>query len=52
MNKLIKNKIFIVLPKNMIKKNKVYCNQNNVISYEDFFEDYLDPAVKRWNRQR
>lgn len=51
LNEMKNNKIFIVLPENRIKNNPVYSKQTNVISYEDFFEDYLDPAVKRWQKQ-
>lgn len=32
-----------------LKKTK-YASATNVISFEDFFEDYLDPAVKRWKK--
>ncbi len=52
LNEMKNNKIYIVLPKNIIKNIPAYKNQVNVISYEDFFEDYLDPAVKRWDRQK
>ena len=46
------NKIYIVLPREIVASVPAYQSQANVISYEDFFEDYLDPAVKRWDRQK
>lgn len=52
LNEMKNNKIYIVLPKKRIEENANYMNQTNVISYEDFFEDFLDPAVKRWERQK
>jgi len=36
-------------------KGGVFCQLHdkkaeNVIAFEDFFEDYLDPAMKRWKK--
>jgi len=45
------NKIFVVVPQNVKAKIPNYVDANNVISFEDFFEDYLDPAVARWKKQ-
>ncbi len=42
------NRIFIVCPE-IIKKEK-YSNAINVLSFTQFFKDYLDPALARWKR--
>jgi len=44
------NRIFLVVPQNLKSSIEVYRDAPNVISFETFFEDYLDPAVKRWKR--
>jgi restriction endonuclease EcoRII-like protein len=44
-----KHKIFLVVPESIKKSNDVYANEYNVLSFEQFFADYLDPAMKRWN---
>lgn len=44
------NRIFLVLPKNLKNNVSVYRDASNVISFETFFEDFLDPKVKRWKR--
>jgi EcoRII C terminal len=38
----------LVVPLELKKMN--YASAMNVISFEDFFEDYLDPAVIRWKK--
>lgn len=43
------NKIFVVVPKTI--KDSHYQKAPNVISFEDFFTDHLDPAVKRWKHR-
>jgi len=42
------HKIFIVVPKSIKENNEVYAEGYNVLSFEQFFENYLDPAMKRW----
>ena len=42
------NKIYIVLPKDIKSENINYQNAYNVLSFEEFFEQHLDPAMKRW----
>jgi hypothetical protein len=44
-----RNRIFVVVPKAI--KAKYYRKAANVISFEDFFTDHLDPAVKRWKHE-
>lgn len=47
---MLANRIYLVLPQELIVCNKVYSSAPNVISFEDFFTDHLDPAVARWKR--
>ncbi len=43
-----KHKVFLVVPKSIKDSNDVYSNEYNVLSFEQFFADYLDPAMARW----
>lgn len=43
-------RIYLVVLEGMKESIPPYTTALNVISYEDFFEDYLDPAVERWKR--
>lgn len=43
-----KHKVFLVVPKAIKHKNPVYAESYNVLSFEDFFIKYLDPALVRW----
>jgi len=45
-----KNRIYVVVPASLKSKIEHYRSAVNVISFEDFFEDYLDPAIKRWKK--
>jgi hypothetical protein len=42
------NKIYLVCPENI--KIAKYNNILNVLSYKQFFMDYLDPSMERWRR--
>lgn len=42
------HKIFLVVPKSIKESNDVYAAEYNVLSFEQFFTDYLDPAMVRW----
>lgn len=44
------NRIYLVVPKDLKNNIKHYTDAPNVISFEDFFEDHLDPAMKRWKK--
>ena len=46
-----KKKIYLVAPATL-KNSTVYQHEPNVISFEDFFADHLDPAVSRWKRHK
>ena len=40
------SRVIVVVPADL--KQHKYGDNHNVISFEDFFEHRLDPAVKRW----
>lgn len=42
------HKIFLVVPKSFKDSIGDYAKAYNVLSFESFFLDYLDPALKRW----
>lgn len=42
------HKIFIVVPRSLKENNSVYVSSYSVLSFEQFFEKQLDPAMKRW----
>jgi hypothetical protein len=44
--------ISLVISGKLLSAIRHYENAPNVISFEDFFEDHLDPAVLRWRKQR
>ena len=44
------NHVIVVVPGET--KVEKYADRRNVISFEDFFEHHLDPAVKRWKASK
>lgn len=42
------HKVYLVVPLNLKFTNQTYLNQYNVISFEEFFLNHLDPAMARW----
>lgn len=44
------NRIYLVVPKKIKTENITYKKSPTVIDFESFFEDYLDPAIKRWEK--
>jgi EcoRII C terminal len=44
------NRIHLVVPKRIKETEPSYRDAPNVISFEDFFEDHVDPAMRRWTR--
>lgn len=44
------NRIWLVVPTSIKQANTTYSRAANVIDFETFFEDYLDPAMKRWKK--
>lgn len=45
-----KNRIYIVVPASLKKEIEHYKSALNVLTFEDFFEDHLDPALRRWKK--
>lgn len=50
LSEMLRNRIYLVVSESLKKKVPHYRTAVNVISFEEFFRDYLDPAVKRWKR--
>jgi hypothetical protein len=48
---ILNKKIYLVVPKQLLDENPSYKRSPNVVSFEDFFAEHLDPAVKRWKRR-
>jgi hypothetical protein len=42
---------YLVIPKKKIEQNSAYREARNVISFDEFFRDFLDPAVELWRRK-
>jgi hypothetical protein len=51
MDEMARNKIFVVVPRNLKETNSKYTKAFNVITFETFFDEYLDPAMKRWKKR-
>jgi hypothetical protein len=49
---MLANRIYMVVPKSLKQSKPVYQNAPNIISFEDFFTDHLDPAIARWRRAK
>ncbi|MBU0706247.1 hypothetical protein KJ657_04775 [Patescibacteria group bacterium] len=45
-----KFKIFIVVPERIKFENPVYASNYNVISFREFFEDHVEPELKKWKK--
>jgi hypothetical protein len=50
LGEMMRNRIYLVVPKDLKEGAKRYAGSTTVISFERFFEDFLDPAVLRWRR--
>ncbi len=46
-----KNKIYIVVPQALKEENNTYKHAPSVLSFEQFFEQHLDPAMLRWSKE-
>lgn len=44
------HRIYLVMPENI--RTEYYPKQVNVISFETFFEQHLDPAMNRWRKNK
>ncbi|MCG3148099.1 MAG: hypothetical protein PCFJNLEI_01541 [Verrucomicrobiae bacterium] len=49
---MLANRIYMVVPRTLKQSNPVYQDAPNIISFEDFFTDHLDPAIARWRRAK
>lgn len=47
---MLENRIYLVVPADSKGAVPAYSAAPNVISFEDFFTDHLDPAMERWRR--
>ncbi|MBI5686713.1 MAG: hypothetical protein HZC54_16730 [Verrucomicrobia bacterium] len=47
---MLQNRIYLVLPHKLKSEIEAYKKAPNVISFEDFFTDHLNPAMDRWRR--
>lgn len=45
---MLRNRIYLVVPTQIKKAKEHYQNAVNVISFEVFFRDHIDPAMQRW----
>ena len=45
---MLHHRIYVVVPRQI--KDAKYADVVNVLSFSQFFNDYLDPAVQRWQR--
>lgn len=45
------SRIYLVVPKRLKIDIDLYANAINVLSFEDFFQNHLDPAMTRWKRR-
>ena len=48
LDEMKRNRIYLVCPKHI--KDDFYREAINVITFSSFFEDHLDPAMKRWKK--
>ncbi len=50
LSEMLSHRIYLVCPKNI--KKKYYSKKANVLSFTQFFKDFLDPAMERWIRNK
>lgn len=50
LKEMLRNRIYLVVPKNI--KDEYYRDEINVLSFTQFFQDRLDPAVQVWRRYK
>jgi hypothetical protein len=49
LRRMIAHRITVVVPDRI--RRQVYPKEHNVITFEQFFRDHLDPAMKRWRNR-
>ena len=47
-----KSRIRLVVPTRVKDSREDYAGAPNVITFEHFFRDYLDPSMKRWRNSK
>lgn len=50
LREMLNHRIYLVCPQNL--RSKYYNNKANVLSFTQFFKDFLDPAMERWTRNK
>lgn len=48
LNEMLRNRIYLVVPAEIKVVIPYYAAASNVLSFEEFFEHHLDPALSRW----
>lgn len=48
LKEMLKQQVYLVIPRKKIEASAVYGGAQNVLSFGEFFRDFLDPAVTRW----
>ena len=51
LHEMLRHRINLVVPAHILTGNTVYSAAENVIDFESFFLDHLDPAMVRWQRR-
>ncbi|MDD9955412.1 MAG: type II restriction endonuclease [Anaerolineaceae bacterium] len=50
LEEMLANRVHLVCPHDIKQQQSAYRSAPNVLSFQDFFQDYLDPAMDRWKR--
>lgn len=51
LKEMLKQEVYLVIPKKKIDENAVYRGAKNVLSFQEFFRDFLDPTAERWRQK-
>lgn len=52
LKEMLKNRIYLVMSVHLKNRIPHYKKAVNVLSFEEFFRDHLDPAVRRWKNAK
>ena len=52
LKEMLANRIHLVLPATTLAEKQDYQQSVNAISFEDFFANWLDPAMNRWRKNK
>ena len=50
LSEMLDNRVYVVCPHEIKQHKPDYREAPNVLSFQDFFRDHLDPAMERWKR--